>query len=84
MGGRTLPAVCNVFRNLGRPVSDSRAVPCYVIILRRAGQPDRRIVLDSLSDALAAARHDAAWLAGIGSVFVSPLLDVRRYSAEKG
>ena len=65
-------------------MSDSRTVPCYVLIIRRAGQPDRRIVLDSLSDALAAARHDAQWLAGIGSVLVSPLLDVRRYGAEKG
>jgi len=65
-------------------VSDSRAVPCYVIILRRAGQPDRRIVLDSLSDALAAARADAQWLCGIGSVLVSPLLDVRSLSAWKG
>jgi len=58
-------------------VSGSRAVPCYVLILRREGYPDKRIVLDSLSDALAAARHDAAWLCGIGSVLVSPLLDVR-------
>ena len=65
-------------------MSDSRTVPCYVLILRRAGQPDRRIVLDSLSDALAAARADAQWLCGIGAVLVSPLLDVRRLGAEKG
>lgn len=50
--------------------------PCYMLILRRAGQPDRRIVLPSLSDALEAARHDARWLRGIGSVLVSPLLYV--------
>jgi hypothetical protein len=84
MGRRTLPSVRYVFRNMGRPVNDSRAVPCYVLILRRAGQPDRRIVLDSLSDAIAAAKADAAWLAGIGSVLVSPLLDVWRCGAEKG
>lgn len=53
------------------------AIPCFVLVIRRAGHPDRRIVLDSLSDTLAAARHDAAWLAGIGSVLISPLLDVR-------
>ena len=58
-------------------MSDSRAVPCYVLILRVPGKTDRKLVLDSLPDALAAARHDAAWLAGIGSVLVSPLLDVR-------
>ena len=58
-------------------MSDSRAVPCFMIILRVPGTRDRKLVLDSLSDALAAARHDAAWLAGIGSVLVSPLLDVR-------
>ena len=60
------------------------AVPCFALIIRRPGQPDRRIVLDSLSDALAAAKADAAWLCGIGSVLVSPLLDVRRLSAMKG
>ena len=58
-------------------MSDSRAVPCFMIILRVPGTRDRKLVLDSLSDALAAARHDAAWLAGIGSVLISPLLDVR-------
>ena len=58
-------------------MSASRAVPCFVLILRVPGKPDRKLVLDSLSDALAAARHDAAWLAGIGSVLISPLLDVR-------
>ena len=58
-------------------MSDSRAVPCFMIILRVPGTRDRKLVLDSLSDALAAARRDAAWLAGIGSVLVSPLLDVR-------
>ena len=55
----------------------AEAVPCYVLILRVSGKPERKLVLDSLSDALAAARHDASWLAGIGSVLVSPLLDVR-------
>ena len=58
-------------------MSDSRAVPCFMIILRVPGTRDRKLVLDSLSDALAAARHDAAWLAGIGSVLISPLLDIR-------
>ena len=62
----------------------AKAVPCFVLILRRDGHPDKRIVLDSLPDALAAARADAQWLCGIGSVLVSPLLDVRRQSAEKG
>ena len=61
-------------------MSDSRAVPCYVLILRVPGTRDRKLVLDSLSDALAAARHDAAWLAGIGSVLISPLLDARTKS----
>lgn len=65
-------------------MSDSRVVPCFVLIIRKDGRIIRRIVLDSLSDALAAARHDAAWLCGIGTVAVSPLLDVRRLSAEKG
>ena len=65
-------------------MSASRAVPCFVLVLRVPGKPERRLVLDSLSDALAAAKADAAWLAGIGSVLVSPLLDVRRYGAEKG
>lgn len=65
-------------------MNDSRAVSCYVLILRVPGTRDRHIVLDSLSDALAAARADAQWLAGIGSVLVSPLLDVRRCGAEKG
>lgn len=61
------------------------AVPCYVIHFRRNGEKLREpIVLDSLSDALEAAKADAQWLAGIGSVLISPLLDVRRQSAEKG
>ena len=58
-------------------MSASRAVPCFVLILRVPGRPERKLVLDSLSDALSAAKADAAWLAGIGSVLVSPLLDVR-------
>ena len=55
----------------------AEAVRCFVLILRVPGKPERRLVLDSLSDALAAAKADAAWLAGIGSVLVSPLIDVR-------
>ncbi len=66
-------------------MSDSRAIPCYVLRFYRDGRELRNpIVLDVLSDALEAARHDAAWLAGIGSVLVSPLLDMRRCGAEKG
>lgn len=62
----------------------AKAVPCFVLILRRAGQPDRRIVLDSLSDALAAARHDAAWLCGIGSVLISVLGNYNAATPQKG
>lgn len=50
--------------------------PCFLLTIRKSGQPDRRIVLPSLSDALEAARHDARWLCGIGSVLISPLLYV--------
>ena len=50
----------------------------YTLVLRRAGYPDRRITIPTLSDALAAARVDAAWLRGIGSVLISPVLYAAR------
>lgn len=51
--------------------------PCYLLTIRKGGQPERRIVLPSLSDAMEAAKRDAAWLRGIGSVLISPLLYVQ-------
>jgi len=55
----------------------------HLLIIRREGHPDRRIVLPSLSEALEAARVDATWLRGIGSVLVSPL-DYNAASPQKG
>lgn len=55
----------------------------HLLIIRRDGKPDLRIVLPSLADALEAARVDASWLRGIGSVLVSPL-DYNAPKAQKG
>ena len=52
----------------------------YVLTIRRAGKPVRRVVIPTLSDALEAAQTDAGWLRGSGSVLVSPILYVSQES----
>jgi len=59
-------------------------VNCYLLIIRREGKSERRIVLPSLSDALEAARVDATWLRGIGSASVSPLDSNAAKEPQKG
>jgi len=51
------------------------------IIIRRDGAPARRLTLPSLSEALEAARVDASWLRGIGTVEIRPVLYVEQEGA---
>ena len=54
----------------------SEAKRTYLLTIRKPDGKVTRIVLPTLSDALEAAREDARWLRGIGTVIVSPLLYV--------
>jgi len=50
----------------------------FCIIIRCDGAPARRLTLPTLAEALEAARVDSAWLRGIGTVEIHPVLYVEQ------
>lgn len=50
----------------------------FSLIIRRGGRITRRITLPTCSEALEAAKIDAAWLRGIGTVEIRPVLYVEQ------